>query len=64
MSPCSSCFLSYCRALAELVKHKPKATAEQLKTVMDDFAQFLDTCCKAADKDTCFSTEVRNVFAF
>ncbi|XP_052055322.1 albumin-like [Apodemus sylvaticus] len=44
-------------ALAELVKHKPKATEEQLKTVMADFAQFLDTCCKAADKDTCFSTE-------
>ena len=48
-------------ALAELVKHKPKATAEQLKTVMDDFAQFLDTCCKAADKDTCFSTEGPNL---
>ncbi|XP_052055321.1 albumin-like [Apodemus sylvaticus] len=44
-------------ALVELVKHKPKATEEQLKTVMADFAQFLDTCCKAADKDTCFSTE-------
>ncbi|XP_034365003.1 albumin [Arvicanthis niloticus] len=48
-------------ALAELVKHKPKATEEQLKTVMDDFAQFLDTCCKAADKDTCFSTEGPNL---
>uniref|UniRef100_A0A8C8TJV8 Albumin n=1 Tax=Peromyscus maniculatus bairdii TaxID=230844 RepID=A0A8C8TJV8_PERMB len=44
-------------ALAELVKHKPKATDEQLKTVMGDFAAFLDKCCKADDKEACFSEE-------
>ncbi|XP_028737780.2 albumin-like [Peromyscus leucopus] len=44
-------------ALAELVKHKPKATDEQLKTVMGDFAAFLDKCCKADDKEACFSED-------
>nr|XP_040148250.1 albumin-like [Ictidomys tridecemlineatus] len=44
-------------ALAELVKHKPTATIDQLKTVMGDFVAFLDKCCKADDKDTCFSQE-------
>ncbi|XP_036057237.1 albumin [Onychomys torridus] len=44
-------------ALAELVKHKPKATEDQLKTVMGDFAAFLDKCCKADDKEACFSEE-------
>ncbi|XP_006991727.1 albumin [Peromyscus maniculatus bairdii] len=44
-------------ALAELVKHKPKATDEQLKTVMGDFAAFLDKCCQADDKEACFSEE-------
>lgn len=44
-------------ALAELVKHKPKATEAQLKTVMDEFAAFLEKCCKADDKETCFSEE-------
>ncbi|EDL88550.1 albumin, isoform CRA_b [Rattus norvegicus] len=50
-------------ALAELVKHKPKATEDQLKTVMGDFAQFVDKCCKAADKDNCFATEGPNLVA-
>ncbi|KAL1790543.1 serum albumin [Sigmodon hispidus] len=44
-------------ALAELVKHKPKATGDQLKTVMGDFTAFLDKCCKADDKEACFSEE-------
>ncbi|XP_051026348.1 albumin [Acomys russatus] len=44
-------------ALAELVKHKPKATEAQLKTVMDEFSAFLDKCCQAEDKETCFSDE-------
>ncbi|KAM5271752.1 albumin [Ctenodactylus gundi] len=44
-------------ALAELVKHKPKATGEQLKTVMADFAAFLEKCCKADDKEACFGDE-------
>ncbi|XP_077877529.1 albumin [Ictidomys tridecemlineatus] len=44
-------------ALAELVKHKPTATNDQLKTVMGDFVAFLDKCCKADDKDACFSQE-------
>ncbi|XP_055451934.1 albumin [Psammomys obesus] len=44
-------------ALAELVKHKPQATDEQLKKVMGDFADFLEKCCKQEDKEACFSTE-------
>ncbi|KAK7830894.1 hypothetical protein U0070_018438 [Myodes glareolus] len=44
-------------ALAELVKHKPKATGDQLKTVMGEFAAFLEKCCKADDKEACFSEE-------
>ncbi|MCQ7718330.1 hypothetical protein NP191_23760, partial [Salmonella enterica] len=44
-------------ALAELVKHKPKATEEQLKTVMGEFAKFLEKCCKAEDKEGCFNTD-------
>ncbi|XP_008841688.1 serum albumin [Nannospalax galili] len=44
-------------ALAELVKHKPKATEEQLKKVMKDFADFLEKCCAEADKEACFATE-------
>nr|AVZ66194.1 liver arginase [synthetic construct] len=44
-------------ALVELVKHKPKATKEQLKAVMDDFAAFVEKCCKADDKETCFAEE-------
>ncbi|XP_052591935.1 albumin [Peromyscus californicus insignis] len=44
-------------ALAELVKHKPKATGDQLKTVMGEFAAFLDKCCKADDKEACFSED-------
>ncbi|XP_007605927.3 albumin isoform X2 [Cricetulus griseus] len=44
-------------ALAELVKHKPKATSDQLKTVMGEFAAFLDKCCKADDKEACFSED-------
>ncbi|MCP6645860.1 hypothetical protein NL493_27195, partial [Klebsiella pneumoniae] len=44
-------------ALAELVKHKPKATGEQLKKVMEDFAAFLEKCCKADDKEACFAEE-------
>ncbi|MDL0756738.1 hypothetical protein O3J58_21015, partial [Yersinia pestis] len=44
-------------ALAELVKHKPTATMDQLKTVMGDFGTFLEKCCKADDKEACFSEE-------
>lgn len=44
-------------ALAELVKHKPKATGDQLKTVMGEFSAFLEKCCKADDKEACFSEE-------
>ncbi|XP_047422036.1 albumin-like [Sciurus carolinensis] len=44
-------------ALAELVKHKPRATTDQLKTVMGDFGAFLEKCCKAEDKEACFSEE-------
>uniref|UniRef100_A0A8C8ZQV1 Albumin n=1 Tax=Prolemur simus TaxID=1328070 RepID=A0A8C8ZQV1_PROSS len=44
-------------ALAELVKHKPKATDDQLKAVMADFATFVEKCCKADDKEACFAEE-------
>ncbi|KAM5284305.1 albumin isoform 2-T2 [Hipposideros larvatus] len=44
-------------ALAELLKHKPKATEEQLKTVMGEFTAFMEKCCTAADKEACFAEE-------
>ncbi|XP_066136220.1 albumin [Saccopteryx bilineata] len=44
-------------ALVELLKHKPKATEEQLKTVMGDFSTFVQKCCAAADKEACFAEE-------
>ncbi|KAM5159690.1 LOW QUALITY PROTEIN: albumin [Callospermophilus lateralis] len=44
-------------ALAELVKHKPTATMDQLKTMIGDFGAFLEKCCKADDKEACFSEE-------
>nr|XP_004665409.1 albumin [Jaculus jaculus] len=44
-------------ALVELVKHKPKATEEQLKTVMGDFSAFLAKCCAADDKEACFAAD-------
>lgn len=44
-------------ALAELLKHKPKATEEQLKTVMGNFSAFFQKCCLAADKEACFAEE-------
>ncbi|XP_072829312.1 albumin isoform X2 [Vicugna pacos] len=44
-------------ALAELLKHKPKATDEQLKTVMEKFVAFVEKCCAAVDKEGCFSVE-------
>ncbi|MDL1338358.1 hypothetical protein PSU26_20640, partial [Yersinia pestis] len=50
-------------ALAELVKHKPTATTDQLKTVMGDFAAFLEKCCKADDKEACFSEEGPKIVA-
>ncbi|XP_059241181.1 albumin [Mustela nigripes] len=44
-------------ALVELLKHKPKATEEQLKTVMGDFGAFVDKCCAAENKEGCFAEE-------
>uniref|UniRef100_A0A673SN32 Albumin n=1 Tax=Suricata suricatta TaxID=37032 RepID=A0A673SN32_SURSU len=44
-------------ALVELLKHKPKATEEQLKTVMADFGSFVEKCCGAEDKEACFAEE-------
>ncbi|NP_001075972.2 albumin [Equus przewalskii] len=44
-------------ALAELVKHKPKATKEQLKTVLGNFSAFVAKCCGAEDKEACFAEE-------
>ncbi|XP_045853826.1 albumin [Meles meles] len=44
-------------ALVELLKHKPKATDEQLKTVMGDFGAFVDKCCAAENKEGCFAEE-------
>ncbi|KFO20597.1 Serum albumin [Fukomys damarensis] len=45
-------------ALAELVKHKPKATEEQLKTILGKFGPFLENCCHAENKGDCFEQEV------
>uniref|UniRef100_A0A8C7B9V8 Albumin n=1 Tax=Neovison vison TaxID=452646 RepID=A0A8C7B9V8_NEOVI len=44
-------------ALVELLKHKPKATEEQLKAVMGDFGAFVDKCCAADNKEGCFAEE-------
>ncbi|NP_001166576.1 albumin isoform X1 [Cavia porcellus] len=44
-------------ALVELVKHKPKASEEQMKTVMGDFAAFLKKCCDADNKEACFTED-------
>ncbi|XP_075401046.1 albumin-like [Tenrec ecaudatus] len=43
--------------LAELVKHKPKATDEQLKKVTGDFTVMVAKCCLAEDKEACFGEE-------
>ena len=57
-------FLFKCSALVELLKHKPKATEEQLKTVMENFVAFVDKCCAADDKEACFALEVLELFVF
>ncbi|CAK6433090.1 unnamed protein product, partial [Pipistrellus nathusii] len=44
-------------AIVELLKHKPKATEEQLKTVMEKFSALIQKCCTANDKETCFADE-------
>ncbi|KAM5340702.1 albumin [Glossophaga mutica] len=44
-------------ALVELLKHKPKATEEKLRTVLGNFSAFVQKCCAAADKEACFSEE-------
>ncbi|KAF6128660.1 albumin [Phyllostomus discolor] len=44
-------------ALVELLKHKPKASEEKLKTVLGNFSAFVQKCCAAADKEACFSEE-------
>ncbi|KAK1345843.1 hypothetical protein QTO34_008308 [Cnephaeus nilssonii] len=51
-------------ALAELLKHKPKATEEQLKTVMEKFSALLQKCCAADDKEACFADEVLESSSF
>ncbi|XP_020844147.1 albumin-like [Phascolarctos cinereus] len=43
--------------LVELIKHKPKITDEQLKTVATDFTEFVDKCCKEADQEACFAAD-------
>ncbi|XP_003414202.1 albumin [Loxodonta africana] len=43
--------------LVELVKHKPKATDEQLKTVTGQFTGMVEKCCAAEDKEACFAEE-------
>lgn len=53
-----------CSALVELLKHKPKATEEQLKTVLGDFSAFVEKCCTAADKEACFAEEVPELSSF
>ncbi|XP_037685885.1 albumin [Choloepus didactylus] len=43
--------------LVEVLKHKPKATDEQLKTVKEKVTGFLDKCCHAVNKEACFTAE-------
>ncbi|XP_038615066.1 albumin [Tachyglossus aculeatus] len=43
--------------LVELVKHKPKATDEQLKEVTTDFTAMVTKCCAEAVKEACFAEE-------
>ncbi|XP_074084545.1 albumin-like [Macrotis lagotis] len=43
--------------LVELVKHKPKITDEQLKSVVTDFTAFVDKCCKADNQEACFTED-------
>ncbi|XP_058153101.1 albumin [Dasypus novemcinctus] len=43
--------------LVELVKHKPKATYDQIKVVMTDFTAMVEKCCKAENKEACFAEE-------
>ncbi|MCQ7614224.1 hypothetical protein NP188_24365, partial [Salmonella enterica] len=44
-------------AIVELLKHKPKATEDQLKPILKEFADFINRCCKADDKEDCFAKE-------
>uniref|UniRef100_A0A6I8PCF3 Albumin n=1 Tax=Ornithorhynchus anatinus TaxID=9258 RepID=A0A6I8PCF3_ORNAN len=44
--------------LVELVKHKPKATDDQLKGIVTDFTAMVTKCCGEADKEACFATEL------
>ncbi|XP_042534358.1 albumin-like [Dipodomys spectabilis] len=50
-------------AIAELVKHKPTITKEQLTAVLGKVAALLETCCKAADVEACFSEDGPKVVA-
>ncbi|XP_069868780.1 albumin-like [Dipodomys merriami] len=50
-------------AIAELVKHKPNITKEQLTAVLGKVAALLETCCKAADVEACFSEDGPKVVA-
>ncbi|XP_049645886.1 albumin [Suncus etruscus] len=48
----------------ELIKHKPKATDEQLKAVIAEFEKFMEKCCAADDKEACFAAEVLELSSF
>ncbi|XP_006871620.1 PREDICTED: serum albumin [Chrysochloris asiatica] len=43
--------------LVELVKHKPKATDDQLKKVAGEFSAMVEKCCKVEDHEVCFAEE-------
>ncbi|XP_043829243.1 albumin [Dromiciops gliroides] len=43
--------------LAELVKHKPKMTDDQLKGVITEFSAFVEKCCKADNQEACFAED-------
>ncbi|KAM4854858.1 albumin-like [Thomomys bottae] len=49
--------------IAELVKHKPTITKEQLTAVLGKVKAFLETCCKAGDKEACFAEDGPKVVA-
>ncbi|KAM9677835.1 albumin isoform 1-T3 [Trichechus inunguis] len=43
--------------LVELLKHKPKATDDKLKTVIGEFTAMVEKCCKADSPEACFTLE-------
>ncbi|NXC10604.1 ALBU protein, partial [Orthonyx spaldingii] len=45
------------KLLINLIKRKPQATEEQIKTVAEGFTAMMEKCCKQSDIETCFGEE-------